>query len=96
MKNTTRKLRPKFEAATRFRLKPVRAGVPTDTQAAAFTKLKDQLVRQLLEQTPATDHHEYLRQVVSEAEALAWATTFPVLVFPTLVEEKTATARAWT
>lgn len=95
MNDNNRKLRTRFEAETRFKLKPVVAETPPAAQAAAFTKLKDRLVRQLLEQAPAGNQNEFLRQVVTEAEALAWATTFPVLFFPELVEEKAVNARAW-
>ncbi len=95
MKTDKRKIKARFKAPTRFRVKPVVTDPASDVQAAAFTRLKDRIVRQLLEQTPVTDQAEFLRQIVGEAEALAWATTFPVLFFPALVEEKTATARAW-
>jgi len=33
-----------------------------------------------------------LRRAANEAAALAWVTTFPLLVFPVLFEEKTALA----
>jgi hypothetical protein len=36
-----------------------------------------------------------LRLAVTEAEALAWATDYPQLVFPTLALEKAQTAAAW-
>jgi hypothetical protein len=36
-----------------------------------------------------------LELAVNEAEALAWETDFPLLVFPTLAQEKAEAATAW-
>ena len=36
-----------------------------------------------------------LRLAVNEAEALAWETEFPLLVFPTLAREKVQAVHAW-
>src|SRR5687768_12954300 len=38
---------------------------------------------------------QWLRLALNEAEALAWQTDYPHLVFPGLAEEKTAAALAW-
>jgi len=37
-----------------------------------------------------------LRLALNEAEAMAWETTYPHLVFPDLAMEKVQTLRAWT
>jgi hypothetical protein len=36
-----------------------------------------------------------VRQAATEAEALAWATSYPLLFLPVLVEEKIEGARQW-
>jgi len=40
-------------------------------------------------------HEQLLRLAVNEAEALAWETGFPHLVFPTLATEKAQAVAAW-
>lgn len=40
-------------------------------------------------------HEQVLRLTLNEAEALAWQTGFPQLVFPTLALEKVQAAFAW-
>src|SRR5215471_8150018 len=40
-------------------------------------------------------HEKVLRLALNEAEALAWETGYPNLVFPTLAEEKAQAAAAW-
>ena len=39
---------------------------------------------------------QVLRLAVAEAEALAWQTPYPHLLFPTLAQEKAAAANRWT
>ena len=41
------------------------------------------------------EHGHLLELAVNEAEALAWETGFPQLVFPTLAMEKAQTAAKW-
>lgn len=41
------------------------------------------------------DHQRVLELAVNEAEALAWETGFPQLVFPTLAVEKARAAAGW-
>lgn len=40
-------------------------------------------------------HNKMLRLAVNEAEALAWETDYPELVFPTLAQEKAAEVTSW-
>src|SRR5882672_9020192 len=40
-------------------------------------------------------HEQLLRLALNEAEALAWQTEFPQLVFPTLALEKAEAVAAW-
>jgi|GEM_PF-7064795 len=41
------------------------------------------------------DHEQALRLALNEAEALAWQTPFPQLVFQDLAEEKARAVQAW-
>ena len=50
--------------------------------------LKEQLLAPLLASVKNAALAEELRWVANEAAALAWLTTFPILVLPTLMEEK--------
>jgi hypothetical protein len=36
-----------------------------------------------------------VRRAVTQAEALAWSTSYPTLFLPVLAEEKVASARRW-
>jgi|SRR6185369_14749091 hypothetical protein len=50
----------------------------------------------LAEFREAIEQHEHLLHLaLNEAEALAWQTDFPQLVFPTLASEKAQTVAAW-
>jgi len=40
-------------------------------------------------------HPDLLQLALNEAEALAWATSLPRLVFPALAEEKLETLQGW-
>jgi hypothetical protein len=40
-------------------------------------------------------HEEVLRLALNEAEAIAWQTEYPYLVFPVLATEKAQAAAAW-
>jgi len=41
------------------------------------------------------DHEHMLQLALNEAEALAWQTTYPHLLFPTLAEEKVQAVNTW-
>jgi hypothetical protein len=42
-----------------------------------------------------TTHGQLLHQALNEAEALAWQTAYPHLVFPVLAQEKARAVAAW-
>jgi hypothetical protein len=42
-----------------------------------------------------TAHEQLLSRAISEADALAWQTAYPHLVFPTLAMEKVHAAAGW-
>ena len=80
-----------FAPDTRFE---VRANPPAPFSAVQeneFERLKNKLLaEQLLDATP--ELNAPLRRAANDAAALAWATVFPLLVFPVLFEEKTGAA----
>ncbi len=41
------------------------------------------------------DHEHMVQLALNEAEALAWETTYPHLLFPTLAEEKVQAVNTW-
>ena len=54
---------------------------------------KEMILREFRTSLPG--HEQLLRLAVNEAEALAWETEFPHLVFPTLAMEKAQAVAAW-
>jgi hypothetical protein len=75
-----------FAAVTRFELRP-KPTIPFRAfQEKAFERLKNRLLAQEL--TEAPELNVPLQRAANDAAALAWATVFPLLVFPVLFEEK--------
>ena len=60
---------------------------------AQIWNIKDRLLAEWRDGAEA--HERMLRLVVNEAEALAWQTSYPHLVFPTLAVEKIQRVRDW-
>ncbi len=56
-------------------------------------QLKGRLLRQLLAPVVDPGMDVALRRAANEAASVAWFTPFPLLFFPTLLEEKAARAR---
>ena len=93
MKTNTRQLAARFGPSNRG----TSLGViqPTSTRAKAnarLTELKDRLMRQHLagakpELAPS------VQRAANDAASVAWATGFPLLVFPALFEEQASLAR---
>lgn len=86
--NNTNRLELRFEPETRFDLEARVNPEARDRDNAAFTRLRERLLTTLLAQTPDTYRRDYIENAITEAEALAWATAHPLLVFPALAEEK--------
>jgi hypothetical protein len=79
-----------FAAETRFELRP-KPTIPFRAfQEKAFERLKNRLLAQELTEAPQLNVP--LQRAANDAAALAWATVFPLLVFPVLFEEKTDAA----
>src|ERR1044071_2870645 len=60
---------------------------------AQMEQTKDAIVAEFRESVGASEH--LLHLALNEAEALAWQTEFPHLVFPTLATEKAQSIAAW-
>jgi hypothetical protein len=63
------------------------------TQETELEQLKQRLLDQLLSEDHEPEFAALLRHAANEAASLAWATPYPLLVFPALAEEKTQAAR---
>ena len=91
--NRELQLKTRFAPETRFDVAPVPV-VPF--RGAAETELewlKRKLLRELLAKNQEPEFNAPLRRAANEAAALAWLTPFPLLLLPTLLEEKAAAAQ---
>ena len=88
-----RRVSARFGPEDRFEVTPIPAAPFRGTVETELEQLKQDLLRHLLKETPETELNAPLRRAANEAAALAWLTPFPLLLFPTLFEEKVETAR---
>jgi len=86
------KLRADWEISPRAFAVPVRRATgllpPYHSAQGRLPQLKLRLLRELLEAGATPDSARSLRQAANHAEALAWETPYPLLVFPCLFDEK--------
>lgn len=82
-----------FAEETRFEVPLKKGGLPLPFVEARFGQYKRRLVGRLVRQYREAEIRRRLRHAVLEAEALAWATPYPLLVMQELAEEKVRTAR---
>ena len=75
------RVRTKFGPQVKFKVDPVQLRV---LETTALEALKTRLLRALLEEAVGTGQNVALRRAASDAAALAWATRYPLLFFPTL------------
>jgi hypothetical protein len=83
----------RFGPETRFEISPL---APVPVRGAGekeLERLKARLLRQLLEAAEEPELNAALERAANEAASAAWFTPFPLLFFPTLLEEKAAGAR---
>jgi hypothetical protein len=95
MKNRMRykPVKNRSKPETRFEISPL---APVPVRGAAETELeqlKARLLRPLLAPVEEPELNTALQRAANEAASVAWFTPFPLLVFPTLLEEKAAKAR---
>ncbi len=55
--------------------------------------IKDSVLREF--ESPRKEQEQMVRFALNEAEALAWQTPYPYLLFPVLAREKAESARQW-
>jgi len=87
-----RRVLTRFGPETRFEVKPAPAVPFRAAHENEFERLKNRLLAERLERVWDADHNSHVRWAANEAAALAWVTPYPLLVFPTLFEEKAAAA----
>jgi hypothetical protein len=86
------RLSPALVEPRRFSIsRAVRFGDRTHSQ---LLQLKRKLLREALEETPDAGLFKRLCGAANQAAALAWGTSYPLLVFPLLLEEMVNTVRA--
>ncbi len=88
MNTVARKLTVRFDEAVGFE---VQAKFQPDLGWKSVRELavmKEKLLRQQLEEANDIQLYQPLRHAADEAASLAWATPFPLLFLPTLMEEK--------
>lgn len=86
-----RRVRANFGPEVRFEVNPVRAPFRA-AQENKFEQLKNELLVDRLETVWEPELNSQLRRAANQAEALAWVTPYPLLVFPVLFEEKAEAA----
>ena len=92
MNRTDRKVRTRFGPESRFEVRPTPAAPFRATEENELERLKSRLLRRELARAAGPELNTPLRRAANEAAALAWFTAVPLLVFPTLFEEKARTA----
>ncbi len=89
--NYTR-VRADFGPETRFEVNPAPAAPYRAVNETEFDRLKLKLLHERLRGVWDLPLNIALRRAANEAETLAWVTSYPLLVFPALFEEKAAAA----
>jgi hypothetical protein len=92
MKPNYRRVLARFAPDTRFEVRPTPSAPFRVVEENDFERLKNRLLAARLNESPHPKHYSRLRRAANEAAALAWATAYPLLVFPALFEEKVSTA----
>jgi hypothetical protein len=93
MNENHRRVRTRFGPETRFEVTPVPPAPFRALAESELERLKHRLLVERLAEMPEPEINTRLRRAANDAAALAWVTNFPLLVFPTLFEEKALTAR---
>ena len=92
MTNLNTNLRAEFGPETRFEVRPQPATPFRATREDDFERLKNRLLSETLYRLEDPALNTPIRRAANEAAALAWVSYYPLLVFPTLFEEKVRTA----
>jgi hypothetical protein len=87
-----KKVRTRFAPETRFEVRPLPAAPFRAEQATQFERLLNRLLVEKLGEPSVGLITSQLRRAANDAAALAWTTSFPLLFFPVLFEEKARAA----
>src|SRR6266478_371548 len=82
------KLPTNFGPETRFEVRPAPPAPFRILQENLFEQLKNDLLVARLGEIWKPGFNSQVRRAANEAAALAWVTPYPLLVFPTLFQEK--------
>jgi len=69
-----------------------RADEPDRRSAQTFALLKQRLLLERLNHTPEFETHALIMRQANEAALLAWMSSYPLLTFPCLFDERANTA----
>ena len=83
-----RRIPTRFGPETRFEVTPVPEAPFRAGEESALERLKHSLLRERLADIWDPALNSLIRRAANEASALAWVTSYPLLVFPSLFEEK--------
>lgn len=83
-----------FGPETRFKVNPAPPAPFRAVLENEFERLSARLLRERLADPGTTGLGGELRRAANEAAGLAWSTTYPLLLFPALFDEKVALALA--
>ncbi|MFN7140868.1 MAG: hypothetical protein ACK4UN_16150 [Limisphaerales bacterium] len=86
------RLNTRFGPETRFEVRPAVAPFRV-TEENELERLKTRLLKEALGKSDDLELNAPLRRAANEAAAVAWVSRFPLLLFPTLFEEKVRAAR---
>jgi len=90
MKPNYRRLPARFDPETRFEIRPLAAAPFRTEEEHPLEAMKRRLLAERLDEVWDPEFNSLVRRAANEAAAVAWATPFPLLVFPILFEEKIA------
>jgi hypothetical protein len=91
MKTKTTGLPTRFARPTRFQVRP--RVLTRAEREVRLGELKNRLLRLHLAEADTSELVPVVRRAAEDAASLAWATPYPLLLLPELVEEKVAMAR---
>ena|SRR2546426_4687899 len=95
MRTRRKWIRARFDPETRWELAPVPPAPVRGPKEAELERLKEQLLTELVGPTESPEARTSLWRAGHEAAALAWTTSFPLLLLPELLREKVEAARSY-
>jgi hypothetical protein len=91
MKTRYRQVKTRFGRPTRFEIGAIPPVPFRGTLERELEILKGRLLKKMLAEAAGPELNAPLRRAANEAASVAWFTPFPLLFFPTLLEEKART-----